>query len=137
MIISNFIELVSKPDVESEVQARKTILELLDIGINSVLPRNLIPKAVSLKNKILRIKDQVYHLSDVRNIYVIGAGKASGAMAQTLESEIGLEVTNGLINIPMGTKNRYKTKMIQLNEASHPIPSTNQGHLQFLLLAHP
>ncbi len=123
MLINNFTELISKSDATSEIQARKTLLELLDIGINSVLPKTLIPNAVSLENGDLRIQTEIFHLSDIQNIYVVGAGKASGAMAESLEAILELEITEGLINIPDGTKYQYQTKLIQLNEARHPIPS--------------
>ncbi|MFX1294564.1 MAG: glycerate kinase [Promethearchaeota archaeon] len=123
MIIKNFNDLISNVKTEQEIYARKTILELLDIGINSVLPRHIIPRSVQLENGNLIIQNFVFNLSKTKNIYVVGAGKASGAMAEELEQILSSYITNGLINIPEGTKKNYKTQKIKFNEASHPIPS--------------
>ncbi|NVM55670.1 MAG: glycerate kinase [Candidatus Helarchaeota archaeon] len=125
MIIKNYQSLISRVTTDQEVFARKSILELLDVGINSVLPRNLIPKLVKLKNGNLYLQNYVFKLSQINHIYVVGAGKASGAMAEALEPILRLYITEGLINIPKGTKQRCKTQIIQLNEANHPIPSEN------------
>lgn len=123
MIIKNFETLISNSKTAQESQARKTMLELLDVGINAVLPRNIIPKLVRLENNSLIIRNLVFNLSQIRNIYVVGGGKASGAMAEELEQRLQSHITAGLVNIPEGTKENYKTQIIQLNEAAHPIPS--------------
>ncbi|MDD1778555.1 MAG: DUF4147 domain-containing protein [Candidatus Helarchaeota archaeon] len=99
------------------------MLELLDCGVKSVLPQNIISKSVKLIKDTLYIKNFKVNLSQIENIYVVGAGKASGAMAEGLEQIFNSRITAGLINIPKGTKDRYKTRIIQLNEATHPIPS--------------
>ncbi|NVM28028.1 MAG: glycerate-2-kinase family protein, partial [Candidatus Helarchaeota archaeon] len=108
---------------DEEIFARKTVLDLLDIGIKSVLPENLIPKVIKLNGTKLHVQNYVFELSKVQNIYVVGAGKASGAMAEALEQILKSYISDGLINIPEGTKSHYNTKIIQFNEASHPIPS--------------
>ncbi len=123
MIIKNFDTLISKGETAQESQARKTMLELLEVGINAVLPRNIIPNLVRVENNSLIIQNLVLDLSRIRNIYVVGGGKASGAMAEELEQRLQSHITAGLVNIPEGTKQNYKTHIIQLNEAAHPIPS--------------
>ena len=123
MIIKNFQSLISRVKKDEEIFARKAVLELLDIGIKSVLPENLIPKVIKLNGTKLHVQNYVFELSKVQNIYVVGAGKASGAMAEALEQILKSYISDGLINIPEGTKSHYNTKIIQFNEASHPIPS--------------
>ena len=51
---------------------------------------------------------------------MVGAGKASGAMAHALEEILGDRITAGLVVV----KNRYTThtRKIKLVEADHPIP---------------
>lgn len=123
MIIQNFESLISNNRSTTESKARRFMLELLDFGLNSVLPQNIILKSVKLIKDTLHIKNFKVKLSQIKNIYVVGAGKASGAMAEGLEQILNSRITAGLINIPKGTKDRYKTHIIQLNEATHPIPS--------------
>ena len=123
MIIQNFQHLISNSRSTAESDARRFMLELLDFGVKSVLPQNIISKSVKLIKETLYIQNFKVKLSRIERIYVVGAGKASGAMAEVLEQILGSKITAGLINIPKGTRDRYKTHVIQLNEATHPIPS--------------
>lgn len=123
MIIKNFDTILSNTETDQEYHARKIILELLEVGINSVLPENLIPSLVKIENEKLIIEHLEFQLSKLRNLYVVGAGKASGTMATAIEPILEPYITDGFINIPEGTKNRYPTRKIKLNEATHPIPS--------------
>lgn len=123
MIIQNFQDLVANRKTESESYARGVMLDLLDLGVNSVLPQNLIGKSVKLIDESLSLQNFMVNLSQIENIYVVGAGKASGAMAEALEQVLGSRVTAGFVNILEGTKDRYATQIIHLNEANHPIPS--------------
>jgi glycerate 2-kinase len=59
-----------------------------------------------------------YDLSSFRNIYVVGAGKASARMAVAIERLLGRRITVGLINAPHAVKLRH----VEINEAGHPIP---------------
>ncbi|MCP5106536.1 MAG: DUF4147 domain-containing protein, partial [bacterium] len=100
---------------------RKQALDIVEAGIFSVLPSTVMKHAVTfdLSKKILSIKNKDYDMSDGR-IFVIGGGKASGLMAQTLEEIIGPEnITSGFVNCK--SKN-YQTNKIEIVEASHPTP---------------
>jgi len=123
MIIQNFQDLISNSKSVAESNARRIMLEFLDFGVKSVLPQKLISKSIKLIGESLFIQNFKLNLSQIKNIYVVGAGKASGAMAETLEQILGSKITAGLVNILKGTKQNFKTQIIHLNEASHPIPS--------------
>jgi glycerate 2-kinase len=56
-------------------------------------------------------------------VFVVGAGKASAAMAQGIEEVLGSAVTAGLINVKYG--HTVPLQRIELNECSHPIPDEN------------
>jgi len=60
------------------------------------------------------------HLSQFRRIFVVGAGKASAAMAQAAEQALGRRITGGWIN----TKDGHGAPLarITVHEASHPVP---------------
>jgi glycerate 2-kinase len=58
-----------------------------------------------------------------RNIYVIGAGKASAAMAQAVEKVLGKRISGGLINVKYGHTARLRR--VELNECGHPLPDRN------------
>lgn len=64
-------------------------------------------------------------LADVRpagsgRVRVVGAGKASGAMARAAEAALGDAVTDGLVVVKDGY--RAATRRIRLVEAGHPVP---------------
>ncbi len=54
------------------------------------------------------------------NIWVIGAGKASAAMAAAVESALGDRVRGGLVNVKYG--HVAALRRIELNECGHPVP---------------
>lgn len=58
--------------------------------------------------------------SRYRRIIVVGAGKASAAMAQAAEKVLGRRISAGLINTKDG--HLAPLKRIELNECSHPVP---------------
>jgi len=114
MIIKNKNELSNTP-------LRKQALEIVEAGISRVLPAAVMNYSLKIDpaKKILSIQDKHYDISKSR-IFVIGGGKASGLMAQTLEEIIGPDnITAGVVNC--NSKN-YRTNKIKIIEASHPTP---------------
>jgi hydroxypyruvate reductase len=64
-------------------------------------------------------------LEDVRlpprgRVLVVGAGKASGAMAATVEAALGERIADGLVVVKDGY--RADTRRIRIVEAGHPVP---------------
>jgi glycerate 2-kinase len=53
-------------------------------------------------------------------VFVVGAGKASAAMAQGIEEVLGTTIHTGLINVKYG--HTVPLQRIELNECGHPIP---------------
>jgi len=105
----------------STTELRKQVLDLIEIGIARVLPPATMKSAVSYDSvrRILTINDYTYPLSKGR-IFVIGGGKASGLMAETLENIITPEnISAGIVNCKTID---YKTSRIKVIEAGHPVP---------------
>jgi glycerate 2-kinase len=101
-------------------ERREQALAILSAALEAVDPVNAIKRQVSLSDENLRIGQRIYDLGRYRHIYVIGGGKASGAMAQAIEEILGQRVTAGLVNVKYGYG--AETEIIRLNEAGHPIP---------------
>ena len=89
-------------------------------AVHAVDPQSILSSQVSLRNKVLRVGDRKYPLSQVERIFVAGTGKASAAMAVNLEKILGTRITQGLINVKYGHSQRLKRVRIQ--EAGHPLP---------------
>ncbi|MBI5159179.1 DUF4147 domain-containing protein [Candidatus Micrarchaeota archaeon] len=56
------------------------------------------------------------------NVFVVGAGKASGAMAEALEEKIGERISVGAVNVFFENAGEFETKKIKIQPASHPEP---------------
>ncbi len=113
--------IIKNKDELSITELRRHALEIVETGIERVLPSKIMVHAVKYNpsKKILTINNKGYDISKGR-IFVIGGGKASGLMAETLEKIIGPEnITNGVVNC---RSKAYKVSKIEIIEASHPSP---------------
>ncbi len=114
MIIKNKKELAI-------TSLRKDALDIIEAGIERILPSNLMRSSVifDASRRVLKINDDSYDLSKGR-LFVIGGGKASGLMAETLEHILGAgSITAGVVNCKSAGD---KTDRIKIIEAGHPIP---------------
>lgn len=102
---------------------RKEAIEIFLAGVESVKPDNLIKRYVSINKNTLQIEEITFDLSVVENIYVVGAGKASAAMAQSLESILGSRIKGG--HIITKYEHSLPLKFIGITEAGHPVPDEN------------
>ncbi len=107
----------------STTELRKQALDIIEAGIARVLPPAIMKSAVRYDptGKILTVNDDAYHLSRGR-IFVIGGGKASGLMAETLENIIAPDsISAGVVTCNCKSSD-YKTSKIKIIEAGHPVP---------------
>jgi len=99
---------------------RQIAFELFLTGVERVRPDKLINSTVFYSPEKLVIHDQVFDLSGIQHIYVIGAGKASALMAQALESILGPAISGGHIVTKYG--HSAQLSYIEVSEAGHPVP---------------
>ena len=102
---------------------RQEAIGIFLAGVESVKPGNLIKRYVSLNNNMLQIEKITFDLTLVKNIYVVGAGKASAAMAQTIEYILGSRIKEG--HIITKYEHSVPLKFIETTEAGHPVPDDN------------
>src|SRR4051812_11948826 len=102
---------------------RKQALAILKAALKAADPKEAVLRHVSVHDGVLRVDKQRYKLAKFQNIYVIGAGKASAAMAVAVERLLGKQITEGFINVKYG--HLAKLKRIHLNECGHPVPDEN------------
>jgi glycerate-2-kinase len=102
----------------------KTIAEQIFLaGVERVLPDRLINKAMYLQGNSLLINDFSFNLDPVKDIYVIGAGKASALMAAEVGRILGDRIADGHIIVKYG--HSCKVKRVKVTEAGHPVPDAN------------
>jgi glycerate 2-kinase len=102
---------------------RKEAIDIFLAGVDSVKPDNLIKRYVSIDSNKLIIDSITFDLASIKNIFVVGAGKASAAMAQTIESILGSRITAG--HIITKYEHSVPLKIIAITEAGHPVPDDN------------
>lgn len=100
----------------------KLILAALEAAVDSVRPDALVKQAVRLDGKLIvrDIYGNTAKFQKFDSVYVVGAGKAAGGMADALYSILKNRISAGAITVPHGT--RIKSRAIKATEASHPVP---------------
>lgn len=103
-----------------EKRQRRDALAIFKASLDAALPARGIQRLLRLDGDSLHAGPYLYDLSRYQNIRVIGAGKASAAMAHALEKLLDRRISGGLVN----TKYEHlaKLKRVELHEAGHPVP---------------
>src|SRR3972149_8661708 len=133
--IKNTEELLKNAGSDLDRKARELALNALNAALEAVDPKVIIKSKIQLKGNTLRIGRLSFNLNAFKNIFVVGGGKASGCMAETLEEILGERIKDGTINVPYACP-QYQTRKIKLQRASHPIPDISgvKGASQMLEL---
>lgn len=105
------------------MQNRQTAEKIFMAGVRSVLPEKLIRRILRLEGEVLKAGDYIIPLEGIRNIYVIGAGKASAAMGHYVETVLGDRINGG--HIVVKYDHSCKLISIEVSEAGHPVPDEN------------
>src|SRR5205085_5469971 len=89
-------------------------------AVDCVRADRLVAAKLKRKGEALEIEDRTIDLSAYRQVIVVGAGKASAAMAEAIEPILGDRLTGGVVVTKDG--HSRPTKTIRILEAGHPIP---------------
>jgi len=117
-LIKNFSELAKTPQ-------RRIVLDLIEEGLSSVQPENVLSSKISLQGSILKIQDSQLNLEDFERIFLIGFGKGSSHISRHLETLLGDKLTEGFV-IDITDESFSK---INYMKGTHPLPS--QANLDF------
>ncbi len=109
-------------------ELRECAGKIIDRSLDAVSPLTAIKSSLQRKKDIitLRINEQderVIDLKDFTRILVLGAGKATAAMAKAVEDVLLDRISDGMINVKYGYTESLKK--INIVEAGHPIPDEN------------
>lgn len=101
-------------------KVRKDALSIMRAALDAADPDQAVARHFRISGSSLVAGKSRYTLSKFRRIFVIGAGKASAAMAVAVERVLGKAITAGLVNVKYGHIARLKR--IEINECGHPVP---------------
>lgn len=99
---------------------REQVVSILDAALAAADPVAAVKRAVRCEGQLLWVDGQRYDLANYDRLYVVGGGKASGAMAAALEDILGSWLSAGWVNVKDGYT--APTRIVHLAEASHPLP---------------
>ena len=120
MKVINRIELVKNGQTPHIRKCRSLAIKCLEHVVNAVDPQQMVRRAVKVENGFLTVENKTFDLNKFKHVYVLGGGKASGAMAKAIEEILGKHLTAGIVNVPYGAPRT--TRLIKINEVRHPIP---------------
>ncbi len=107
-------------ETAQRTQRREDALDIFRAGLQAADPRRCISRTLVLEGDHLRLVDADFSLRQFSKILVVGAGKATPAMAAAVEEILGDHITTGAIN----TKYDHGLPLsrISTTECDHPLP---------------
>lgn len=113
----------------------KHALQIFRAALQAADPYAAVLRHLTFDGRTLIAGRRRYRMADFDRIQIIGAGKATAAMARAIEHLLGRQIEGGVINVPDGTTS--KLRRIELNPAGHPIPDERgeQGAQRILKIA--
>jgi hydroxypyruvate reductase len=102
---------------------RNDALKIFTAGVRAVQPQYLLRGYMRWQQDQLQLGEQVFEKHDIDKVFVIGAGKASAAMARETEILLGNRIDGGIIVTKY--EHAFPLKTIRCIEAAHPVPDDN------------
>ena len=131
--------LIKKIDTltsHGNVEGRRTVLTILEAGLKAADPYSRARRLIAAEGckLIIGVKDMqastsegkpiteplIFDLSKVKNIYVVGGGKAAQRQAKAIEDVLGDLITEGQVNAKKGEQ--VQLSKIGVTLAGHPLP---------------
>jgi glycerate 2-kinase len=104
---------------------RRDALAIFNVCVAAADPERAVMRNLRLENHVLRIgENDSMDLSRFSRIIVLGAGKASAAMARAVEKLLGEKISGGLVAVKRG--HGAALKRVEVVESGHPVP-TKEG----------
>jgi glycerate 2-kinase len=101
-------------------ELRKAARQIFEAAVQAVDPAAAIHRHMRREGMRLTIGDEVLDLSAIRQIVVVGLGKAGASMAGAVEEILGERIHRGVVVTKYGHVQPMNT--IRLHEAGHPVP---------------
>lgn len=102
------------------MDSRKTAITMFRAAVASVQPQQLLPAYLYSDENGLQILGEYIPWNPEQKIWIVGAGKASAAMARVAEQILGDHLQGGLVITKYA--HSLPLKKIECREAGHPVP---------------
>ena len=101
-------------------QQRQDARIIFEAGLEAADPVVSIRRHLRVNGPILHAGESVYDLTKYKNVYVVGAGKATAKMALAVEELLDERITGGIVIVKRG--HTVPLRKLEIVEAGHPIP---------------
>jgi glycerate 2-kinase len=101
---------------------RQVALDVAGAGLRAAHPGRAVERLIRYDGGQLEAGGRCFNLAAAPSIVVLGAGKASAAIAAAVERLLGDAITRGLIVTRRGSS--HALRRLEVMTADHPIPST-------------
>jgi glycerate 2-kinase len=130
--IRNFEALIS----HGETDSRRLVLEIADKTLQRLDAYNRIKSIAHLDGDYLHIGARTWDLSKKRHVYLVGAGKASNAMAAALDEILGDHLSKGIVIVKVAEESDV-FRNTDVYVGGHPLPNETgyEASLKILELA--
>lgn len=102
---------------------RQDAIQIYRAGLHAVAPDRAILRHCHIDGRYLIAGGCPYDLDHYAHIFIIGAGKASAAMAVAVEKLLGSRISKGTIIVKYD--HSLKLNRITVDQSGHPIPDAN------------
>jgi glycerate 2-kinase len=99
---------------------RKHALQIFRAALAAADPQEAMLRHLKFDGRVISAGRRKYSISNFERIQVIGAGKASAAMARAVERLLGRRIAGGWINVKDG--HTAHLRRIHQQECGHPVP---------------
>lgn len=120
MLFKNYKKIIENGETPVLKNIRRDILEILENAISSVDPYKSIKSKIS-ENKIV-LDEKIIDVSEYKDVYLAGFGKASIGMAQAICDSI--KIKEGIV-VTNETAKKVECKNVYTFVGGHPTPNQN------------
>jgi glycerate-2-kinase len=98
---------------------REVVLDLIEAGLSSIQPSNVIERNFKLNKNVLTISDKKINLDSYERVFLLSFGKGASGISKIIEDILGDKLTKGFC---IDTKGK-DFKKIKFTQGTHPLPS--------------
>jgi len=116
----DFIKNYQKIIDNGNSNLRRSVLDIINFALSCANPYTAVRKLVHLNDESLKIGHLRFDLKKHKQIYLLGAGKATYPIAKALEEILGDLITDGVIVCKYGQRGSLDHSRLYLS--NHPVP---------------
>jgi glycerate 2-kinase len=109
--------------VSDDQRLKERAAAIFNAGVRAVDPEVCVRRHLRLTDDCLLVGASAHPLETINTLFVVGAGKASAAMARAVEAVLGDRIDHGLVITKYG--HAVSLNHCRVMEAAHPVPDEN------------